>query len=725
MGNAGTNSFNATFTPEDTANYNTATESLSITVSKADPSYTVPTGLTATYGQTLADVTLPTGWSWNDAATTSVGNAGSNTFKATFTPTDTANYNTVENVDVNVTVGKKAATITPNAATKTYGAEDPALTATVEGTVGTDTLNYTLSREAGNNVGAYTISVTLGENPNYEITTGTAIFTISKKGATITPNAAGKTYGEDDPELTAVVEGLIGNDTLNYTLTRVQGNDAGTYEISVVLGENPNYEITVGTATFTISPKAAAVTADDLSKVYGEDDPALTATVEGAVEGDTINYTLSRAEGNNVGEYAITVTLGENPNYDVTATNGTFTITKKAATVTADDKSKVYRSVDPELTATVEGVVGEDTLNYTLSREEGMNVGEYAIIVTLGENPNYDVTAINGVFTITQKLATIKIDDKTKAYGEDDPEFTAQITGTVANDTLDYTLVREEGQNVGQYVITAVLGENPNFKITVTDGKLTITKADPDYTVPEGLVAIVGWTLADVTLPEGWTWNDPTTVIEEAGAQTFPATYTPEDTENYNVAENVDLTVTAKEMKFVDVADGSYYYNAVYWAVANGVTAGTSETTFSPNAGATRAQVVTFLWRAAGSPEPTTTDCTFTDVKAGSYYEKAVMWAAENGVTAGTSTTTFSPDDPCTRAQVVTFLWRAAGSPEPTTTECKFTDVKAGSYYEKAVLWAAETGVTAGTSETAFSPDQPCTRAQVVTFLWRADKLAN
>jgi len=126
---------------------------------------------------------------------------------------------------------------------------------------------------------------------------------------------------------------------------------------------------------------------------------------------------------------------------------------------------------------------------------------------------------------------------------------------------------------------------------------------------------------------------------------------------------------------------------------------------------------VTFLWRAADSPEPTSETNPFNDVQPDKYYHKAVLWAAKTGVTSGTSDTTFSPNAGCTRAQVVTFLWRFAGSPEPTTTDNPFIDVQSGKYYYKAVLWAAATNVTAGTSDTTFSPNATCTRAQVVTFL--------
>lgn len=164
---------------------------------------------------------------------------------------------------------------------------------------------------------------------------------------------------------------------------------------------------------------------------------------------------------------------------------------------------------------------------------------------------------------------------------------------------------------------------------------------------------------------------------------------------------------------------GSWAHDPIDWAVVQGITAGTSATTFSPNAGCTRAQVVTFLWRAAGMPEPTTTNNPFKDVMTDAYYYKAVLWAFANGVTAGTSADTFSPNSTCTRAQIVTFLWRYEGSPEPLTFYNSFSDVKSGSYYEKSVLWASEASVTAGTSADTFSPDATCTRAQVVTFLYR------
>lgn len=169
---------------------------------------------------------------------------------------------------------------------------------------------------------------------------------------------------------------------------------------------------------------------------------------------------------------------------------------------------------------------------------------------------------------------------------------------------------------------------------------------------------------------------------------------------------------------FVDVATGSYYEDAVDWAVENGITKGTDDTHFSPDGICTRAQAVTFLWRAAGSPEPETRAMPFTDVPVGSYYYDAVLWAVENGITKGTSDTTFTPNMTCTRAQIVAFLWRSEKSPAAGTAN-PFADVKSTAYYADAVLWAVKENITKGTTNTTFSPDADCTRAQIVTFLYR------
>lgn len=187
-------------------------------------------------------------------------------------------------------------------------------------------------------------------------------------------------------------------------------------------------------------------------------------------------------------------------------------------------------------------------------------------------------------------------------------------------------------------------------------------------------------------------------------------------------ASKVEVRVTFMEDNsllnfFYDVPNNAYYFDAVKWAVENGITGGVGGYLFAPNGDCTRAQIVTFLWRAAGSPEPKAMS-SFSDVSADSYYAKAVAWAVENGITTGTGDGKFSPDATCTRAQSVTFLFRAIG--KLVDSKAEFSDVLTDSYYANAVAWAVENGVTNGIGDGLFGPDNSCTRAQIVTFLFRA-----
>ena len=181
-------------------------------------------------------------------------------------------------------------------------------------------------------------------------------------------------------------------------------------------------------------------------------------------------------------------------------------------------------------------------------------------------------------------------------------------------------------------------------------------------------------------------------------------------------------TDTGTENPFTDISKNDYFYDAVLWAVEEGITSGTSDTTFSPNVSCTRAQMVTFLWRVSGFPKASITN-PFTDVSADAYYYDAVLWAVEQGITGGTGGGKFSPDTPCTRAQMATFLWRANGSTEVTGTT-PFSDVSAETYYYNAVLWAYEQNITNGTGGGKFSPDATCTRAQMVQMLKNASDAA-
>ena len=189
-------------------------------------------------------------------------------------------------------------------------------------------------------------------------------------------------------------------------------------------------------------------------------------------------------------------------------------------------------------------------------------------------------------------------------------------------------------------------------------------------------------------------------------------------------ASKVDVTARFAQVQkpeekdpYGDVSKDSYYYDAVQWASNKGITNGVADGVFAPEWVCTRGQIVTFLWRASGSPAPKATELPFTDVAADAYYAQAVLWAVENGITNGTSETTFSPDQTCTRAHAVAFLYRMSGS--PAAAGSTFSDVAADAYYSAAVAWAVEKGITNGTSGTTFSPDDTCTRGQIVTFLYR------
>ncbi len=181
-------------------------------------------------------------------------------------------------------------------------------------------------------------------------------------------------------------------------------------------------------------------------------------------------------------------------------------------------------------------------------------------------------------------------------------------------------------------------------------------------------------------------------------------------------------TVAAEQTKpgFSDVRPTDYFYDAVLWAVENEITMGMDASTFCPSMACTRAQVVTFLWRAFGEPAPVRNENPFKDVAEAQYYYDAVLWAVENGITTGLSAETFGPNANCNRSQIVTFLWRAMNKPAPTSSENPFTDVLEGQYYYDAVLWAVEKGITTGMSAKSFAPNATCTRGQIVCFLYRA-----
>lgn len=458
-------------------------------------------------------------------------------------------------------VSRKAATVKANDKSKTYGDANPAFDATVTGTLGNDTLDYSLGTTAAqfSGVGGYPIKVTLGSNPNYEVTAIDGTLTIQQRGATVTANAKTKLYGDANPALDATVGGTVNGDVLAYTLatTATQFSDVAGYPITVTLGSNPNYNVAATNATLTVQARPATVAAKAKTKTYGDANPVLDATVTGEVAGGTpIAYTLGTTalQFSDVGGYPITVALGSNPNYAVTATHSTLSITAREASVTAHDKTRIYGDANPDFTATVTGEAqGGAPVLYSLSTlaDAGSGVGDYAIVVTLGPNPNYTVTPVDGTLTIQARNATVTADAKTKTYGDGNPTLTATVTGTANNDTLNYSLATPAAQfsNVGGYAIEVTLGSNPNYNVTATNGTLTIqqrpaTIAANPKTKTYGdanpaFDAEVTGTVNNDTLA----YTLGTTAVQFSGVDTYPITVSPGSNPNY-VVTPVGSTLT-------------------------------------------------------------------------------------------------------------------------------------------------------------------------------------
>ena len=325
---------------------------------------------------------------------------------------------------------------------------------------------------------------------------------------------------------------------------------------------------------------------------------------------------------------------------------------------------------------------------------------------------NGGTPSVGSMTTTNQKLSSLPSASRSGSYSFDG-WYTEKSGGTkITTDTVfhanttvyaHWTYTGGGGGGYSYYTIKATAGAggsiSPSGDVSVREGRDQTFTITPDKGYAVANVKIDGKSIGAVK------------------------SYTFENVRRTHTIEVIFMKANGNPQTgvFVDVATGSSYEDAVDWAVENGITQGTDDTHFSPDGICTRAQAVTFLWRTAGSPKPETRTMPFADVPAGSYYYDAVLWAVENGITKGTSETMFSPDATCSRAQIVTFLWRSEKSPAAGTAN-PFADVKSTAYYADAVLWAVREDITKGTTSTAFSPDADCTRAQIVTFLWRCKK---
>ena len=574
--------------------------------------------------------------------------------------------------------------------TTTGGSGDGAVTYTFTNGTGSAALNVDELTATG--AGTVTVTATKAGDANYNPSTATQTITIGKADQTITASPVSATYGDTNAKVTATTSG---NGTISYAVKSGSGDyidvaadgtlnikKVGTAYVTVTAGATDNFNSATEEVTVTIAPKAITAPAAD-TKTYTYNGKEQTYGVT-----ETDDYTVTGGTKTDAGTYTVTVSLKDPANTkwdDDSTANKTFdfVINKATITITAKPKTAYVGDAEPVLGVsdyTVEGLAeGESlktapTIAYALTPDM-TKAGTFPITVSGAEAPdggNYnEISYVNGTLTIITKSSgssggggggsttyTITVDSAKNGA------VTSSHKSAAKGTTVTITVKPDKGFELD--TLKVVDKDGDKVKLTEKNGKYT-------FTMPASKVTVKA-TFAEIEVPE----VNP----------------------------------------FTDVKEGAYYYDAVLWAVENGITGGTTATTFSPNASCTRAQAVTFLWRAAGSPAPKSSVNPFTDVKESAYYYEAVLWAAENGITGGTTATTFSPNATCTRAQIVTFLWRSQKSPAADTVN-PFTDVAADSYYANAVLWAAENGITGGTSATTFSPNNDCTRAQIVTFLFR------
>ncbi len=395
-----------------------------------------------------------------------------------------SNY-TIAYVGANLTITPLAITVTADAQSKVYGAADPALTYTwTPSLIGGDSFSGSLSRAAGEDVGAYAIKQgTLSLSANYTITYVGANLTISPLAITVTADAQGKAYGDDDPALTySWAPSLIGGDSFSGSLSRVTGEDAGSYAINQgTLSLSANYTITYVGADLTITPLAITVTADAQGKTYGNDDPALTYTwAPSLIGGDSFSGSLSRVAGENVGSFAINQgTLTAGANYAITFIGSNLTISPLAITVTADAQGKDYGEADPALTYSwAPALVAGDSFSGSLSRMAGENVGSFAINQgTLSLSSNYTITYVGANLAISPLTITVTADAQGKTYGDADPALTYTWTPSlVGSDSFSGALSRDAGEDVGAYAINqGTLTLSANYTITYVGASLTIS----------------------------------------------------------------------------------------------------------------------------------------------------------------------------------------------------------------------------------------------------------
>ena len=655
------------------------------------------------------------------------------------------------------------------------------LTQTVTVTVGgkelTKDTDYTVTGLTGTEPGSYPVTVTGTGNYTGEVTKSFEIAKADISSATISDidSPVGYTGTAYEPEVTVTFNGTeLALDT-DYTVAYTNNVNAGEATVTIT-GTGAHFKGSVEKHfTITAADLSGCTFAPIADVTYNT--KAHTPEVTVAISGRTLeadkDYTVSYASNVNAGTATVTVT-GKG-NFTGSA-NTTFTIAKadlnlsvytisslctetevKTSTLpsnffladetetgfsialTAAGGDAIFTQepavVDGEnmITYQLNGGTGEATFNVTVTPVSvNYKAGTYDLKIQAYDKTNVSNRIVFESGSAVYTGSGIKYEKATIAGHSSGMRYTyAPDVATGA--TLDAAGLP---LTVGTYTVTATYSDASSYGYKTAT--FTITKATPAGTPAYTKIETSGKTLADTKLTVGTirpagtiAWDLPLTTVLEDGKE-YAWTFTPTDTHNYT-------TLTGKLIPYVDdgtdyipgVIDGNsgsfnfhdvsrfdYFYDAVKWAAENGIASGTGRYTFSPDAVCTRAQTVTFLWRAAGSPMPRYRTCAFTDVDSRDYYYNAVLWAVEQGITTGLTATTFGPDVTVSRGQVATFLYRAASASKPNTFN-PFTDVKTTAYNYDAILWAYDNRITTGTSDTTFSPDASCTRAQIVTFLYR------
>jgi len=487
----------------------------------------------------------------------------------------------------------------------------------------------------------------------------------------------------------------VSGKTLNFKFVDNAALATKTENIVVKVTSNNYADYTI-TVTVTVESKTTPTVTAPTAKaglVYNGTAQALINA--GSTTGGQLQYSLTSGsdystelpKATNAGSYTVYYKVVGDADYaDVAENSFAVTIGKKAVTVAPKSASITKGSAIPTFELAYTGLVGSDALTPNTA-------ATFTCFEADGTTAVSTSTAA-GTYTITWANK-----DSVTFTGAENYDVTKNATGTLTISNSSYG-----GGYVSTYAITVENAENGMVSASqksASKGSTVTVTVTPDK----------GYALETLTVTDK-NGKEIELTNKGDGKYTFKMPSSKVTVKATFMDDNTMLNF------FVDVPADAYYYDAVLWAVEEGITSGTSATTFSPDASCTRGQMATFLWRAAGSPEPVSKTSPFVDVAADAYYAKAVQWAYEKGITGGTSATTFSPDASCTRGQMATFLSRVADG-EPVSDSVMFNDVKSDAYYAKAVQWAYEQKITAGTSATTFSPDDPCTRAQMVTFLYR------